>query len=77
MVRGIFMAVTAVIFTYQWADMTSTALGLGIDAAKFVQHAVYRLCSRAFMGLPCPMNAAGISSDIVTSLWLLSVVALF
>jgi len=27
--------------------------------------------------LPCPMNAAGMSSDIVTSLWLFSVVALF
>jgi len=36
MVRGTRMAVTAVILTYQCAEMTRTALGLSSEAPKFV-----------------------------------------
>jgi hypothetical protein len=35
------------------------ALGLSIFAPKSLQTFVYLLCSSAFIGLPCPKNAAG------------------
>ena len=62
MVRGRGMAVTAVALMYQCADTTRIARGRGTARPKACQAWVYRLVSSAFIGLPCPMNAAGISS---------------
>jgi PPOX class probable F420-dependent enzyme len=62
------MAVTAVALMYQWADTTRMARGSGTAAPKAAHASVYRLCSRAFMGLPCPMKAAGIASFFISSL---------
>ena len=36
------------------------ARGRGMVSPKRRHASVYRLCSSAFMGLPCPRNAAGI-----------------
>src|SRR6185437_15457035 len=60
MVRGRGIAVTAVALIYQCADTTRIARGRGTDSPKARHADVYRLVSNAFMGLPCPMNAAGI-----------------
>src|SRR5512142_2421799 len=63
MVRGAGIAVTAVALRYQWAETTRTARGRGATEAPKARHAaVYRLSSRVFMGLPWPMNAAGVRS---------------
>jgi len=40
MTRGCAMAVTAVAFVYQWAEMASTARGRGTDAPKARQASV-------------------------------------
>src|SRR5271163_527938 len=53
------MAVTALEPMYQWAEITSTALGRGTEAPRERQASVYWLCSRAFMGLPWPTKADG------------------
>lgn len=56
------MAVTAVMPRYQWAETTKTARGLG-NCVPIVRHArVKPLCSKVFMGLPWPMNKAGVSA---------------
>ncbi|GAA0798148.1 hypothetical protein Sya03_47760 [Spirilliplanes yamanashiensis] len=60
MVRGRAMVVMAVAWMYQCADTTSTARGLGTAAPRSRQAVVWRFSSSAFMGLPCPMKAAGI-----------------
>jgi hypothetical protein len=60
MVRGRGMAVTAVALMYQCALITRMARGRGTDAPNCCQAVVYRLLSRAFIGLPCPKNATGI-----------------
>jgi len=60
-VRGRVIAVIAVALMYQCAEITRTARGRGIDAPKSRHSSVYRLCSMAFIGLPCPKNAAGIN----------------
>ena len=59
MVRGFPIAVTRVEPIHQWADIARTADGCGHDAANADHAAVCRLISSAFMGLPWPMNAAG------------------
>ena len=58
------MLVTADALMYQWADTTRMARGLGIAAPKSRQASVYRLWSRAFIGVPWPRNAAGIVDAI-------------
>ena len=60
MVRGFGIAVTAVALIHQCAEITRMARGRGTDAPRLRQARVYRLISRAFIGLPWPMNAAGI-----------------
>jgi len=62
MVRGRGMAVTAVALMNQSAEMTRIARGRGTVCPRTRHAPVYRLRSRVFSGLPCPMNAAGISS---------------
>src|SRR3954447_20187169 len=59
------MAVTAVALMYQCALTTRIARGRGTDSPKPRQAAVYRLSESAFIGLPCPKNAAGISASPV------------
>ena len=59
MVRGLAMAVTAVMLTYQWAEIDRMALASPSEAPNSAQAAVQRLVSRAFMGLPWPRKAAG------------------
>src|SRR4051812_26596411 len=59
MVRGRGMAVTAVALMYQCALITRIARGRATDWPKARHAAVYRLSDSAFMGLPCPKNAAG------------------
>ena len=54
------MAVTRVASTYQWAETTSTARGRGTEAPNARHAAVNLLCSIALIGMPWPMNAAGI-----------------
>jgi hypothetical protein len=68
MVRGRGMAVTAVALMYQCADTTRIARGRGTARPKACQAWVYRFVSTAFIGLPCPMNAAGISSAVTAIL---------
>ena len=53
------MAVTAVALMYQWADTTRMARGRGTSTPNDRHASVYRLWSRAFIGVPCPKNAAG------------------
>src|SRR5678810_1113075 len=66
MVRGRDIAVTAVTFTYQCADTTRIARGLGTLAPKSAHALEKRFRSRAFIGLPCPRNTAGIGfADMV------------
>src|SRR3546814_35577 len=60
MTRGWAMAVTAVAFVYQCAEMHSTARGAGTQPPNVRQASVKRLCSSVFIGLPCPTNPAGI-----------------
>jgi hypothetical protein len=62
-VRGCAMAVTAVALMYQCAEMTSTARGRGTVSPSTRHALVKRLRSNVFIGLPCPMNAAGINSS--------------
>src|SRR3954471_11771714 len=59
MVRGRGIAVIAVALMYQCAEITRIARGRGTDAPKARHASVYRLRSRVFIGLPWPMNAAG------------------
>ena len=54
------MAVTALAFMYQCADTARMARGRDDWAPKARHASVYRLWSRAFMGDPCPKNAAGV-----------------
>src|SRR5436190_4629440 len=61
MTRGWRMAVTALPFTYQCAETARTARGLPRDFPRSRHADVCRLVSRVFIGLPCPMNAAGMS----------------
>src|SRR5215218_7016543 len=60
-VRGRGMAVTAVACTYQCAETTRIARGRGTDRPNSRHALVYRLRSSAFIGLPCPKNAAGMT----------------
>src|SRR5689334_16618324 len=60
MVRGRPIAVTAVTFTYQCADTTRIARGLGRLAPRLAHALEKRFRSSAFIGLPCPRNTAGI-----------------
>ena len=55
------MAVTAVALMYQCADTTRMARGRGTAAPNARHASVYRFVSSAFIGLPCPKNAAGIA----------------
>jgi hypothetical protein len=64
MVRGASMTVTAEPFVHQWAEMETMAFGLGSVAANSIHARVKRLSSRVFMGLPWPMNAAGMRCGI-------------
>ena len=68
MVRGRGMAVTAVALMYQCADTTRIARGRGAARPKACQAWVYRLVSSAFIGLPWPMNTAGIRSALTVIL---------
>src|SRR3954470_5982731 len=61
MVRGRGMAVIAVACTYQWADTMRIARGRGTAWPNARQASVYRFFSRAFIGLPWPKNAAGMT----------------
>src|SRR4030095_1254978 len=61
MVRARAIAVTAVTFTYQCAEMARIARGGGTLAPKLAQAAEKRFRSNAFIGLPCPRNTAGMS----------------
>src|SRR5689334_7883013 len=61
MVRGRGIAVSAVACTYQCADTTRIARGRGTDSPKARQASVYLFFSSAFIGLPWPKNAAGIT----------------
>src|SRR3954452_9689203 len=61
MVRGRGIAVTAVACTYQCADTTRIARGRGTASPKTRQASVYRFFSSAFIGLPWPKNAAGMT----------------
>jgi hypothetical protein len=71
MVRGFGIAVTAVALMYQCAETTRMARGRGTDEPKLRHAWVYRLSSKAFIGLPCPRNAAGIRSVRAAVLMLL------
>src|SRR3954471_15163595 len=61
MVRGLGIAVIAVACTYQWAETTRIARGRGTDWPNARQASVYRFFSSAFIGFPCPKNAAGMT----------------
>ena len=61
MVRGRGIAVTAVACTYQCAETTRIARGRGTAAPNARQASVYRFFSSAFIGLPWPKNAAGMT----------------
>src|ERR1700733_4460441 len=67
MVRGCGIAVTAVPSTYQWAEITRMARGLGTLAPRLRQAVVKRLDSIAFIGLPWPRNAEGIREGVAMS----------
>ena len=60
--RGCALAVTAVALMDQCAEMTRIARGRGTLPPRTREASVYRLRSGGFSGLPCLMNAAGISS---------------
>src|SRR5919112_801283 len=60
-VRGRGIAVTAVALMYQWGLTTRMARGLGTDRPNDRHAAVYRFSDNAFIGLPWPKNAAGMS----------------
>src|SRR5206468_5775182 len=60
--RGFGIAVTAVPLMSQCAEMQRIARGRGNDCPKLRHAAVKRLSSRVFIGLPCPMNAAGMGA---------------
>src|SRR3569832_466462 len=60
MTRGFCIAVTALPWMYQCAEIASTAHGRGSVCPNSRHVAVKRLFSCVFMGLPCPMKAAGI-----------------
>src|SRR5215207_877202 len=61
------MAVTAVACTYQCAETTRMARGRGTAWPNARQAAVYRFFSRAFIGLPWPKNAAGMTVIRITT----------
>ncbi len=54
------MAVTAVAPKYQWAETTSSARGRGSVRPSDFQASVKPFRSSVFIGLPWPMNSAGI-----------------
>ena len=56
------IAVTALALMNQCAETHTIARGLGIARPNARHVSVYRLCSSAFIGDPCPKNTAGISS---------------
>ena len=68
MVLGLFMAVTNVPSTYQCAEIASTALGRRRDAPMRFHSVANSVSSIAFIGLPCPMNKAGMRSNEFISL---------
>src|SRR5215212_6879736 len=55
------MAVIAVACTYQCAETTRIARGFGTARPKARHASVYRFFSSAFIGFPCPKNAAGMT----------------
>src|SRR5690242_624325 len=65
MVRGRAIAVTAVTVVYQCAETTRMARGLGTPAPNDCHAFEYRFVSSAFIGLPCPRKAAGMSGAVV------------
>jgi hypothetical protein len=48
---------------YQCAETTRIARGRGTACPNDRHAEVYRLTSRAFIGLPCPKNAAGMTVE--------------
>lgn len=65
MVRGDVIAVTAVARTYQCADTQRIDPGRGSRSASDLHASVNTLFSSVFMGLPCPMNTAGIVGAVM------------
>ncbi len=51
----------------QCAEMTRIARGRGAAAPNSRQACVYRLSSSAFIGVPCPKNAAGMRGVAISS----------
>src|SRR3954452_23192325 len=68
MVRGRGIAVIAVALMYQCAEITRIARGRGTDPPKARHASVYRLRSRVFIGLPWPMNAAGMVEALMVAI---------
>jgi hypothetical protein len=50
---------------YQWAEIIRMARGRGMERPKARHASVYRLRSRAFIGLPCPKKTAGIGGGVM------------
>src|SRR5215813_5313966 len=67
MVRGRSLPVTREPGTYQWADIETIARGRGRASPSFSQALLYALRSSAFIGLPWPMNSAGIRPRPIAS----------
>src|SRR4051812_32672017 len=61
MVLGKSIAVILVPLVNQCADITSTALGVGISFAICVHRRLNSVSSIPFMGEPCPTNRTGIT----------------
>src|SRR5690349_1548913 len=59
MTGGCAIAVAAVLGMNQCAEIARMARGRGTDAPSSRQARVKRLDSSVFIGLPCPMKAAG------------------
>jgi hypothetical protein len=60
MTLGFAIEVTAEAFMNQCAETATIARGFGIDAANSDQAFVKRFVSNVFIGLPWPINTAGI-----------------
>ena len=60
MTLGFSIEVTAEAFINQCAETAMIARGFGIDVANSDHALVNRFVSSVFIGLPCPINTAGI-----------------
>src|SRR3974377_23306 len=68
MVGGTAFAVTKLPRVYQWADSERIARGRGSAAPSARHAAVAALLASAFVGLPWPMNTAGMrAGGVVTA----------